>query len=262
MDATDRPQPGSRTLAWAVLAASVAQVVAPVVTINGPGRSPGNGSGPDLLITPVGWAFSIWGVIYGLAIAQAIAVLVRGAGSVPRRLQVSQLALYLGGTVWILLAALDSSVATAIALVVMVVAGVAGVLSAVRAPIAPRWLSLLTRAGIGLYAGWVTAAVFLNASTAAVDLGLVDAGSLGWQLGVLVVATITLVALSLASRGTAAYAAAGTWALAGIAVTGSSNDDTAVLALAVALAVVLVGVLAASVARSRTARTARTIHTA
>ena len=32
----------------------------------------------------------------------------------------------------------DSSVATAIALVVMVAAGVAGVLSAARAPIAPR----------------------------------------------------------------------------------------------------------------------------
>ncbi len=244
---------GTRSVAWAVLVAAVLEVVAPVVTINGPGASPASGSGPELAITPVGWAFSIWGVIYGLAIAQAIAVLVRGAGSVPRRLQVSQLALYLGGTVWILLAALDSSVATAIALVVMVVAGVAGVLSAVRAPIAPRWLSLLTRAGIGLYAGWVTAAVFLNASTAAVDLGLVDAGSLGWQLGVLVVATITLVALSLASRGTAAYAAAGTWALAGIAVTGAGDGTTAVLVLAVLAALALVGVTIAVRVSGRTA---------
>ena len=87
---------GTRGLAWAVLLASVLEVVAPVVTINGPGASPAQGSGPELLITPVGWAFSIWGVIYTLAIAQAVATLVRGPGSVPRRLQVDLVVLYLG----------------------------------------------------------------------------------------------------------------------------------------------------------------------
>ena len=67
--------PGTRALAWAVLAAAVLEVVAPAITLNGPGSSPDAGSGPELLITPAGWAFSIWGVIYALAVAQAVGVL-------------------------------------------------------------------------------------------------------------------------------------------------------------------------------------------
>lgn len=110
---TARRHGAPAALAWAVLAASILEVVAPVVTANGPGRSPGNGSGPELLITPVGWAFSIWGVIYTLAIVQAAAVLVVGSRAVPRRLQIDQLVLYLGGVLWIVLAGIDSSRATA-----------------------------------------------------------------------------------------------------------------------------------------------------
>ncbi len=231
---------GTRALAWAVLAGSILQVVAPVVTINGPGRSPGNGSGPELLITPVGWAFSIWGVIYALAIAQAVAVLVRGADSVPRRLQIDQLVLYLGAALWIVMAALDSSLATAAALLLMLVAAVDGLLAAARTTLAPRWFAVLTRGAIGLYAGWVTAAFFLNASTALVDSGVVEADELAWQLGMLFAAAATLLALTFSARGIYAYAAAGTWALIGIAVTGASDGTSEVTAVAVVLAVVLV----------------------
>ncbi|MDP2775415.1 MAG: hypothetical protein Q8O61_17815 [Nocardioides sp.] len=240
------PQRGTRALAWAVLAGAVLQVVAPVITINGPGSSPGNGSGPELLITPVGWAFSIWGVIYALAFAQAVAVLVRGADAVPRRLQVDQLVLYLGGALWIVLAGLDSSLATAAALLLMLVAAVDGLLTAARASLSPRWFRVLTRGAIGLYAGWVTAAFFLNASTALVDSGVVEADALPWQLGMLVAATVTLLALTFRARGIPTYAAAGTWALIGIAVTGVSDGTTEVTAVAVAAAVVLVAAAFAS----------------
>ena len=125
-DETTAPRrtPGPDRLAWVVLAAAVAQIVAPVVTINGPGASPGSGSGPDLLITPVGWAFSIWGVIYTLAIVQAVSTMVKRDRRVPLRLQVDQIGLYLGGTLWILMAALDSSPDKFLALALMF--GVAG----------------------------------------------------------------------------------------------------------------------------------------
>ena len=233
-------QRDTSALAWAVLAASIVQVVAPVITINGPGRSPGNGSGPELLITPVGWAFSIWGVIYGLAIAQAVSVLWRRAASMPRRLQVDQLALYLAGALWVALAALDSSLATAAALLLMLVAAVDGLLTATRADLAPRWFALLTRGAIGLYAGWVTAAFFLNASTALVDAGLVEADGLAWQLVMLIAAAVTLLALTVSARGILTYAAAGTWALIGIAVTGASDGTTEVTVVALAAAAALV----------------------
>ena len=174
----------------------------------------------------------------------ATAVLVRGAEAVPRRLMVDQLVLYLGGALWIVLAGLDSSVATAGALLLMLVAATDGVVTAARTPMGPRWFAVLTRGAIGLYAGWVTAAFFLNVSTALVDIGVVEADALPWQVGVLVVAVSALVALTVVARGILAYAAAGTWALIGIAVTSASDGTTAVTALALASAVVLVGTTA------------------
>ncbi|KQX75101.1 hypothetical protein [Aeromicrobium sp. Root472D3] len=242
---TRRMAAGGRGLAWAVLAAAVLEVVAPLVTINGPGSSPGSGSGPDLLITPVGWAFSIWGVIYTLAIVQAVSVLVTRTDTVSRRLQVDLVVLYVGGAVWIALAGLDSSAATAAALLVMVVAGVDAVLTVSRDAIAPHWLAVLTRASVGLYAGWVTAAFFLNVSTALVDADVVEADVVGWQLVVVAVAVVTLLAVLAATRGNVAYAVAGTWAMVGIAVTGRSDGTDEVVIGAVVAAVLIVGTLAA-----------------
>lgn len=236
-----RPAPaGTRRLAWAVLAAAVLEVLAPVVTIAGPGSPPGEGAGPELAITPAGWAFSIWGVIYTLAILQALAALLTGSSRVPRRLQLDLLGLYLGGTAWILLAALSSSTATAVALLVMTVAGVDAALLVTRRRTGPTWLTLLTRAAVGLYAGWVTAALFLNVATALVELDLVAVGDLGWQLAVLLVAVATLLTITVAVRATVAYAAAGTWALVGIAATGLDERSTAVAATALSAIVVLV----------------------
>lgn len=260
MTTTTTPRPvqrgrdGRRPLAWAVLAAAVLQVVAPVVTISGPGRSPGAGSGPELLITPVGWAFSIWSVIYLLAIAQAIAVLVRGAGSVSRRLQVDQVVLYAGAAAWIVLAGLDSSAATAAALVVMLVAGVDAVLEVTRLVLEPRWLAVLTVSAVGLYAGWVTAACFLNISTALVDAGAVEADRVGWQLVVLGLAVLALLAVLVLSRGNLAYGAAGAWAMVGIAVTGRDDGTDEVLLAALAgLALIAVATAVVRVAARRAA---------
>lgn len=242
---TTASRTGTRPLAWAVLAAAVLEVVAPLITINGPGASPGAGSGPDLLITPVGWAFSIWGVIYTLAIVQAVVVLVRGADTTPRRLQVDQVVLYLGATAWILVAALDSSLATAGALTVMLVAAIDGVLVAARQPLGPRSTALLTRATIGLYAGWVTAAFFLNVSTALVDAGAVEADQSVWQVVVLVVAALTLLVVTALTRALLAYVAAGCWALTGILVTALDDGTDAVVLVTVLSGVVLLVAAAA-----------------
>ena len=142
--------------------------------------------------------------------------------------------------------------ATALALLVMLAAAVDGVLVTARADLAPRWFALLTRAAVGLYAGWVTAAFFLNLSTALVDLDVVAARDLGWQVGVLVVAVLVLLALTVATRGVLAYAAAGTWALVGILATGVADGTTAVTVLAVVGIVVLVAATLAVQLRSRT----------
>lgn len=241
-----------RLLPIAVLVAAILQVVTPLITINGPGSSPGEGSGPELLITPVGWAFAIWGVIYTLAIVQAVAALVTGSHGSERR-QVAQLVLYLGGAVWIVLAGLDSSLATAGALTVMFGAAVVAILAVAREEIDPSWMRRLTRAAVGLYAGWVTAAFFLNVSTALVDAGAVSAGDLPWQVVVLGLAVATLLALTVASRGPIAYAAAGVWAMIGIAVTARDNGDHAIVAATFVGTVLLVAVTAVLGLRRRRA---------
>ncbi|HWV27274.1 MAG TPA: hypothetical protein VNZ66_08625 [Aeromicrobium sp.] len=233
-------------LAWVVAATAIIQVIAPAITFNGLGGSPGSGAGPDLLITPVGWAFSIWGVIYTLAIAQAVVALTVDGAQVSRAQQIGQIVLYLGATLWIVMAGLDSSVATACALAVMFVAAIMLVIET-----APRihddgWPAKLNLAAVGLYAGWVTAAFFLNISTALVDQGVLDADVVGWQIGMLAVATLTLVVLLVRSGGNLAYAAAGAWALLGITVTGLSDGTTAVAIAAPIAVVVLLGTLVVS----------------
>lgn len=230
---------GTKHLAWAVLAAAVLQALAPVVTIWGPGTSPG-GDESDLLITPAGWAFSIWGVIYALAIAQALAAVVTGSGTVPRRLQIDLLVLYVGATVWIQMAALESSLATAATLLVMFAAAADAVLTVARHSAGGDWFVLLTRSAVGLYAGWVTAAVFLNLGTALVDPGPLDAADVLWQLVLLGAAGLTLIALTAATRGLVAYAVAGCWAMLGIIVTGLSEDTTSVVVVAATAAIALV----------------------
>lgn len=251
-----RPHPRQRRLSRAVLAAAVLQVVAPVATSFGPGASPGEGAGAELLITPVGWAFSIWGVIYTLAIVSAVSAMVGSDRRVPLRLQLDQVGLYLGGTLWILMSALESSTATFVALAIMFAFAVDGVLTLARTPdaeLAPRAHRTLTRIAFGLYAGWVSAAFFLNLSTALVGWGVVDAGDVGWQLAVLAVAGLTLAALVLVGR-LAAYAAAGLWALFGIAVTGQSDGTTSVVVAAATAAVVLLVAALLALGRGRAER--------
>lgn len=238
------PDTWTRRLGGIVLATAIMQVIAPALTLNGLGESPGSGAGPDLLITPVGWAFSIWGVIYALAIAQAIAVLGTSSARMPQRLQVDQIVLHLGATAWIVCAGFDSSVATAAALTVMVVAAVDAVIVAGRGALWPCWLAILTQAAIGLYAGWVTAAFFLNLSTALVDTDVAGADELGWQLAVLGVAVVAVVVVLVASRGVPAYALAAVWALLGIAVTGNEDGNNEVIVMAVVAGVLIALVLA------------------
>lgn len=238
------PTQQHRPLAWAVLAAAILQVLAPLLTALGPGESPGDGAGEELLITPVGWAFSIWGVIYTLAIIQAISALVHDEVRVSRRFQIDQILLYVAAALWIVMAALDSSTLTFLALAVMLVVAVDGVLTLARCQVEPRRHRLITRTAFGLFAGWVSAAFFLNLATALEGWGVVEADDLGWQLVVVAVAALTLVALVLKTR-LLAYAVAGIWAFVGIVVAGATSGTIGVVvagsvaAVAVAVAAVV-----------------------
>ena len=91
----------------------------------------------------------------------------------------------------------------------------------------------------------VTAAVFLNVSTALAEVDPLSARDTGWQVVVLVLAALTLLALTVLTGGVLGYALAGAWAMLGIAVTAAGEGTTAVLVTAVVSGLLLLAALAA-----------------
>ena len=240
-------------LAVLVLVLAVAQAVAPVLTSVLGGAEPDE-STVDLLITPAGWTFSIWGLIYLLSIISAVAVLVRRSTGTrdPRRLLVALAVAQAGAAVWIVFSANQMSWFTSVTLTVMVVA----LLDAARTaagPVdsdAPRWLTLLVRTTVGIYAAWATAAVFQNWASDLAEATL-DPSDVPWQL-VLLVGSVVLGAVVTARLGgrLPGYPLTLLWALTGILVE-ARGGSTAVLASAVVGMVVVVAALAVALRRER-----------
>ena len=249
------PARPSSALAWTVLVAAVLQVVTPAVQALGDlGASPSS-QGEDLLITPSGYTFSIWSLVYLLTIAYAVAVIVkRSTGTVAARRLLGDLALlYLGASLWIIASAFEWSWITAVILLVMVVLAVdTAHVAAVRTPDveAPRWLTRLARATTGLYAGWVTAAGGLNVCTALVADGDFDGMEIGWQVWALALVALVAVGFSALIGGSIAYAAALVWALVGV-VAAVRDTSGALVATAVVAAVAIVVVNAVLLLRRR-----------
>ena len=238
-----RPSP---VLAWVVLAVAVLQVVTPAVQALGDLGAPPSSQGDDLLITPSGYTFSIWSIIYALTIAYAVAVVVkRATGTVaPDRLLGDLALLYLGASLWIVASALEWSWVTAAILLVMVVIAVdAAHVAAARGPEhdGPAWLTPLARVTTGLYAGWVTAAGGLNVCSAVVGDGDLDGAAIGWQVWALVVIVLVAIGFSVLIGGSWAYAAALAWAFVGVVVA-VRDTSGALVATASVAAVVIVAV--------------------
>ena len=211
----------ARPLGWLLLGAAAAQIAAPVVQSLVGASEPGEGS-EDLLITPAGWTFSIWSLIYLLAVAHAVVTLRWGTGTdQPRRFTRDLALLYVGAAVWIVLSSVGSSWGTFAALAVMTALALDAARIAARSgpPMdAPAWTGTLARATSGLYAGWVSAAVFLNLSTALIESDIADSSAQLWQIGLLVVALgVAFLVDRWLGRGLA-YPAALAWASLGIAV--------------------------------------------
>lgn len=231
--------PTDRRLGWALLVAAVVQVAAPVVQAVADVSQPGDGS-DDLLITPAGWAFSIWSLIYGLALAHAVVTLWRGDGVGSRRFVLDLIALYLGAAGWIAVSAAGISWATFLVLAFMTVVGIDAARLAARArPRDPAWTTWLARATSGIYAGWVSAAVFLNLGTGVIELDLAQPSQHGWQLALLAGAALFALGVNAQLPSSPFYAAAVGWALIGIiaAVTGESTPALVIAVVAILLLV-------------------------
>ncbi|MGH1564293.1 hypothetical protein [Mumia sp. DW29H23] len=238
------PTKPSAPLAWAVLGAALLQVVVPAFQALGDLGAPPSSQGEDLLITPAGYTFSIWSLVYLLTIVYGVVVVVkRTTGTAaPDRLLRDLLLLYAGAALWIVVSALEWSWATALVLVAMVVVAVDAARAVARSaadPAAPGWLRPLALVTTGVYAGWVTAAGVLNVCTALVDAGWLDGDEVGWQVGVLLLTAVIASAISVYLGGSWAYAATLVWALVGVVVAVRETSGTLVAAAVVAAVVVV-----------------------
>jgi hypothetical protein len=225
---------------WLLLGTALVQAASPIVL-------PFGGSGDDPPVVPAGYAFTIWGVIVlGCLAAAAYGFPARRAGSALfRAAQVPLSIVQLLFVAW-LLAARGTAVWLTVPIFAAMLVLLVTVLLRIRDLDTPtgRTGRILLGVAVGLYAGWTSAAVWVNTATVLAAAGLTTAGTAGlaWQALALTgaTATVSVVGRALTRRmhGPAAdapmvaYLAAGAWALVGVAVgaTGSSQPALALVA--------------------------------
>jgi len=187
-------------------------------------------------VQPAGYAFAIWGVIYGWLVVGTLYGLIKRAAD-PRwdamRWPLS-VALILGAG-WLYVA-----VADAIAATVMIFAMLAGAVTALaRAPRGGGVNLWLGRVPVGLFAGWLTAASFVSLGAVLGGLGLVPSGKIA-AFAMIPMAGLVAAWVLTRLKGGGAYAFAAGWGLVGIVVANlTTHADVAALAGVAAVGVAL-----------------------
>ena len=242
-------------LAVLLLLAAIQQIVAPPLLFSGDFDGQFAGPQRDTPSRPAGYAFAIWGVIYAGCLAFALLQLTarwRGHPLVAR-IRLPAMALFLGSTLWLAFARLGPSWATVPVIWAMLALALACVLPLARAPALPRTLKLAVGWPLALYAGWLTAAAFVNSATILPAWGTGTAGLGVEGLGVLMVAGaagLGLVILA-ATRGALPYALAVGWALVGIILANRAPGGSAAVLWTAAGSLVLLLVALAVIRRRR-----------
>jgi hypothetical protein len=203
--------------AWLTLIVTITFVTSPAFA------SPFSGFTRDQLpipqidppVQPAGYAFSIWGLIYGWLLVSAV------YGVFARRTDVSwdrartPLAISLAvGTPWLAVANRSAIWAT----VLIFAMAASAIVALLRAPDADSaWL----RSPVAIYAGWLTAAAFVSLGSTAAGYGLLVNG-LGWAFIGIALALLVAVLVQRAVPRSPWYGATVIWALVGIMVANGS----------------------------------------
>ena len=231
---------GAIGVALAVAAFGIAPFVTPPFTGYDPAIFPVNIPRPA--IQPAGYAFAIWGVIYGWLGVHGIAGLFARADHPAWQAHRIYLTLsVLLGAGWLAIAPFYPILATVVILI-MAATAIAAFLIAPATP--DRWL---LSAPLAIYAGWVTAAC-------AVSTGVVLAGY-GWlsdtasALGMLGLVLIGAIFVQSRKPAMPVYGAAVVWAIVGIVVV--NWGDNATVAYAAVVGALVMAAATAVLARQR-----------
>jgi hypothetical protein len=206
----------------------------------------------DAVITPAGYAFGIWSVIFALSVGLAVAALIPRTGRDPalRAMRLPLAGAFAAAIGWMLHVQFNAfdwlSQLIFVALLGCVLVAAFAADRGADTQLA-RWL---LRPLAGLYAGWVTAAIFValaNLLTRDTARGF-SAGAIAGPLLLLAAAAVVAALVLRRLRHRTWYFAAVAWALAGVAVKATMLKLGIVIAAAIALAL---GVAAAAVATPR-----------
>ncbi|TFI57701.1 hypothetical protein E2493_13715 [Sphingomonas parva] len=235
----------------AIAALAVVQILVTLLPSAGIGAPIGERSdNVRTLITPAGWAFSIWGPLYAGSLAYAVYQLLPGQrdNGLLARIGWASAGAFLGNAAWALyvqFVAVDAVSAAIIAFTLACLLSIYRALAEARA--FSRGERFLVALPLSALAAWLTAATIVNIAAALVHHG-VDAG----ESAPLVAAAIVLVGGAIAAaaiwrgRGNPWYALVFLWALAGIhaAEAGRREVDAATLAAGVLVLAVTLARLA------------------
>lgn len=187
----------------------------------------------DPPVQPAGYAFSIWGLIYGWLIVSAIYGFWKRSETA--QWDAARLPLIVSlaiGTFWLAVANSDAIWATVL---IFLMAGTA-IAALLRSPAADRWWF---RAPVAIYAGWLTAASFVSLGSTAAGYGLWF-GSVGWAYAGIGGALIVALIVQRAMPRTPEYGATVIWALIGIIVANGMATLGVTILAAVGIAVIAV----------------------
>jgi hypothetical protein len=176
----------------------------------------------DPPLQPAGYAFAIWGLLYGWLLVSAVYGVLRRREDEDWNRVRGPLCLSLAAGVPWLSVATQNAVA---ALVLIWAMALPAIVATLRAPEVDRWW---LAAPVSLYAGWLTAASVVATATVGAGYG-VGPDSLGWAwIGLVIALALALVVQT--RHAPLLYGVAVAWALIGVVV--SNLGDQIPLAVA------------------------------
>ncbi len=186
-------------------------------------------------IQPEGYAFAIWGLIYGWLVVSAVFGLIkRGHDAMWDKARKPLIISLAVGTPWLAVANVSALWAT----ILIFVMAAGAIMALLHAPQKDKWWF---KVPVGIYAGWLTAASFVSLGSTAAGYGVVT-DAMGWAyigiVGALVVAGSILMRTSAPSYGLTVI-----WALVGIIMANGTAVWT-VSALSAIGTVILLGIIA------------------
>ena len=206
------------------------------------------------LVTPAGYVFAIWGVIYLGLLAYAVWQVLPAQATNPRVQAVAwPIALgHLANALWIV-AWHTLAFGVSLLLMLVLLATLIVTYLRLRAPVAARRAAapsraerVLARGTFSVYLGWITVATVANVTVWLMDRGFetrfLALPAVVWAMVALVVATLLGVRMLMRYRD-AAYAAVLVWAFIGIVVMQIGTPLVAATAVVGALALVYVAAL-------------------